>query len=60
MRSTKASAVAFAFLGIGLSANCAQPPAASYEDLVTLNEEFLEFRVATQSEKSQQNHKYGG
>jgi hypothetical protein len=44
MRSTKASIVIFAFLGIGLSANCAQPPAGSYQDLVTLNEEFLEFR----------------
>ena len=44
MRSTKASIVVFAFLGIGLSANCAQPPAGFYQDLVTLNEEFLEFR----------------
>jgi hypothetical protein len=47
MRSAKASVVVFALLGIGLSSNCAQPPAGFYRDLVTLNEEFLEFRAVS-------------
>jgi hypothetical protein len=47
MRSTKASVVVFALLGIGLTTSCAQPPTGSYQDLVTLNEEFLEFRQVT-------------
>lgn len=44
MRATRTPHALLASLGIGLSANCAQPPAGSYEDLVTLSAEFLEFR----------------
>jgi hypothetical protein len=32
-------------LGIGLFLYCAQPPAAAFQDLVTLNEEFLEHQA---------------
>ena len=47
MRSTKASMGMLVFLSIGLSTSCAQPPAGSYEDLVTLNDDFLEFRAVS-------------